>query len=94
MDKDELKYPDVLQSRLANCLQTILDYEAELESFRLGEGLLQEFENLRNFMQQLKCMDLREGDVSRIERVTMALLNELQRPLEYSTGSEPRGLLQ
>ena len=73
---------EVLQIRLRNCLQTILEFESDLESLHKGEALLRDFSRLRELMVQLdnELMPT-ENDVRRVERATAALLHELEQPL-------------
>lgn len=73
-----------LSSRLKNCLQTILEYEAELETLRVGSSLLQDFAQLKNFLARLETVTPGEADVERIERATAVLLKELEGPLGSS----------
>ena len=72
---------DELQSRLKNCLQTILEFEADIETLPTGEDLLKEFTHLKNFLARLNQLAPMEEDVRRIERTTVILLRELERPL-------------
>ena len=73
---------EALQSRLRNCLQTILEFESDLESLRTGGILLQGFSRLRELLAQLgNELTPTEGDVQRVERATAALLRELEQPL-------------
>ena len=70
-----------LQSRLKNCLQTILEFEADIEALPAGETLLKEFAHLKDFLARLNQLAPVEEDVLRIERTTAVLLRELERPL-------------
>ncbi|GFM33867.1 hypothetical protein LN040_02480 [Desulfovibrio subterraneus] len=70
-----------LQSRLRNCLQTILELEPELEGLELGQDLMKEFDLLKSFMEKLEDVDLQEEDVRRIETATANFLEELKGPL-------------
>ncbi len=72
---------DELQSRLKNCLQTILDFEADIEALRAGNALLKDFSHLKDFLARLDQLAPEEDDVRRIERATAILLSELERPL-------------
>ncbi|GAB7080712.1 hypothetical protein [Megalodesulfovibrio paquesii] len=70
-----------LQMRLTNCLQTILDLEPELERLELSEMLLQEYNVLKSFMNNVNSVELDEQDVQRIEEATASFLSELKAPL-------------
>ncbi len=70
-----------LQLRLSNCLQTILDLEPELERLELSDMLLQEYNVLKSFMDNLNEVELEEQDVQRIEEATASFLDELKAPL-------------
>ena len=72
---------DELQNRLRNCLQTILEFEADIEALPTGEALLKEFAHLKNFLAQLNQLAPIKEDVLRIERTTTIFLRELERPL-------------
>ncbi len=71
----------VLQSRLLNCLETIIELERYLERLELGHVLLSEFGQLRDFMDKINQVDVSEEDVCRIEAATSHFLEELQGPL-------------
>jgi hypothetical protein len=80
-----------LLMRLTNCLQTILDLEPKLQRLEYGHELLQEFETLKDFLEGIDRLDLREADVERIENVTTNFLDELRGPLslvEQDTGQD------
>ncbi len=81
MDQDE---PRNLQSRLKNCLQTILELEPELERLELGHVLLKEYNVLRSFVEKIDQVALQEQDVARIEHATANFLEELRMPLELA----------
>ncbi len=70
-----------LQSRLRNCLQTILELEPDLEGLELGHDLMKEFDMLKSFMEKLDDVELQEDDVRRIETATANFLEELKGPL-------------
>jgi hypothetical protein len=73
------------KARLMNCLQTILDLEAELRSIRQAESILRELTSLRSIMHKLdfKSVRLEEDDVQRIESATKAFLHELELHLQH-----------
>lgn len=68
----------VLQIRLKNCIQTILELEPELQ--RNGEDSFDEdFTNLKKYLAHVDKMELEEEDVRRLEDVTTLFLAELKR---------------
>ncbi|WP_461209371.1 hypothetical protein [Desulfocurvus sp. DL9XJH121] len=71
----------VLQSRLMNCLETIIELERHLERLELGHVLLSEFNQLRDFMDRIDQVAVNEEDVRRIEAATSHFLEELKGPL-------------
>ncbi len=74
-----LPLPDsVLHNRLRNCLQTILDLEAEIRLAPLGDALLSEFVTLKEVMGRLNDITINEHDVERIEEATSRFLFELK----------------
>ncbi|MCA1944092.1 MAG: hypothetical protein LDL30_02265 [Desulfovibrio sp.] len=85
-----------LQMRLTNCLQTILDLEPELERLELSDMLLQEYNVLKSFMDNVNSVDLEEQDVRRIEEATESFLAELKAPLALLRKETPgaRGRMQ
>ncbi len=72
---------EALQSRLRNCLQTILELEPDLDGLELGHDLMKEFDTLKSFMEKLNVVELQEDDVRRIEIATANFLEELKGPL-------------
>lgn len=70
-----------LQSRLRNCLQTILELEPDLEDLDIGQELMKELTTLKSFMKKLDNVELEESDVLRIEKATANFLKELEGPL-------------
>lgn len=70
-----------LHSRLANCLETILELESDLEQLELGHVLLSEFSQLKAFLERLDTVRVDEDDVRRIETATTNFLEELKVPL-------------
>ncbi len=71
-----------LNSRLRNCLLTILELEGVLENTHLGPALRQEFSVLKGVIQRLENVCIEENDVCRIEAATDRFLAELKEPLE------------
>lgn len=68
----------ILQIRLKNCIQTILDLEPEMRNN--GEDSFDEdFSNLKKYLCHVDEMELAEEDVLRLENVTSAFLAELKR---------------
>ncbi|MGX9365244.1 hypothetical protein ACTVJH_04295 [Desulfoplanes sp. PS50] len=70
-----------LHARVLNCLQTILDLESDLDTAGMGDGLVEEFNELKEIVTKTTAWDLEETDVQRIERATAAFLKELELPL-------------
>ena len=92
MEPNELRH---LQSRLKNCLQTILDLEPELERLELGHVLLKEYGVLKSFIQKVDNVSLLEEDVARIENATESFLEELKSPLGLvDDDASPRRMIQ
>jgi len=77
--------------RIANCLQTILELEPELERLELGSSLLDEFAVLKSFLEKLDKVEVSEEDVRRIELATSNFLDELKGPLAESDGEDGSG---
>lgn len=71
----------VLQLRLMNCLETIIELERDLERLDLGYVLLSEFSQLKDFMERIDQVSVDEEDVRRIEAATSNFLDELKVPL-------------
>ena len=69
---------DSLNSRLRNCLVTILELEGTLEHTHLGPALQKEFTVLKGVMQRLEDVCVEEVDVDRIESATSRFLAELK----------------
>jgi hypothetical protein len=63
-----------------------LDFEADIESLHAGYMLRKDISDLRKCLLQLKCLTPIEEDVQRIERATVILLRELERPLREMRG--------
>jgi len=72
-----------LCARIVNCLQTILELEPVLRRMELGHILLDEFQALKVFLNDVNQIELDERDVSRIENVTELFLQELREPLSF-----------
>ncbi|SHN70132.1 hypothetical protein [Desulfovibrio litoralis] len=76
----------LLQRRLKNCIETILELEPVLEQFSMGKDFLTEFNRLKSFMTRLDNIfsqsleKIREDDVMRIELATATFLQELNLP--------------
>lgn len=71
----------ILQSRLMNCLETIIELERDLERLELGHVLLSEFAQLKDFLEKIDQVSVDEEDVRRIEAATSHFLEELRGPL-------------
>ena len=76
-----------LNSRLRNCLLTILELEGVLENTHLGPALRQEFTVLKEVIHRLENISIEESDVCRIEAATDRFLAELKEPLEGFSAS-------
>ena len=65
----------ILQTRLQNCLRTILETEPSLtRHFRAN--LADDFAELQKYLSMLEGMALAEEDVERMERLTAAFLRQ------------------
>ncbi len=73
-----------LQSRLRNCLQTILELEPDLELLRMSRVLSDEFAVLKDICERLGCISFHENDVERIEKATAHFLSELRSSMTNS----------
>jgi hypothetical protein len=73
MNTDQL-----LQIRLRNCLQTILDFNESMEAKGFGFAFSGELKLLREFLGRLDSMVLSEADVLRIEDATAVFFGELR----------------
>ena len=71
-----------LNSRLRNCLLTILELEETLTLTHLGPALREEFTTLKQVVQRLEDVQIEESDVCRIEAATSRFLAELKETLE------------
>lgn len=70
-----------LNSRLRNCLVTILELESDLGQTHLGPALKSEFSVLKEVAQRLEFIAIEENDVCRIEAATGRFLAELKETL-------------
>lgn len=83
----------ILQSRLMNCLETIIELERDLERLDLGHVLLSEFSQLKDFMERIDQVSVNEEDVRRIEAATSNFLDELKVPLGLGSETPEDGKL-
>jgi hypothetical protein len=72
----------ILQHRLLNCLQTIIDLEEELGSRDVDINLSQELGTLKRVMLNIDQLEISEIDVQRVEQATTRFLEELSGPLQ------------
>lgn len=77
-----------LDSRLKNCLHTILDLEACLAQSHLGNLLEHEFSVLKKVASTLELSTVNEIDVERIEAATARFLEELKLSFKFAEFSE------
>ena len=68
-------------TRIASCLQTILELEPHLKRLEIGQALMDEFDVLKEFLEKIDTVDLDEEDVRRVEEATASFLEELRAPL-------------
>ena len=68
----------MLQIRLRNCLQTILDFEDDLRERNVMDPLMIEFAALKDVFGRLDSIFVQEDDVRRIEAATVSFFNELR----------------
>lgn len=80
----------LLQLRLKNCIQTILDLEPGLRQ-RRADIFDSDFIRLKNYLECVEKLNLAEEDVRRLEDVTSVFLTELGRGANWSSTC---GLLQ
>lgn len=66
----------VLQIRLKNCLQTILELEPAIGD-QGAEFFAREFNSIKAYLEKIDKMQLAEEEVTRLEQVTTRVLNEL-----------------
>lgn len=67
----------ILQTRLAICLQTLLDLQPALPRARKS-ALANDFIILRDYLDKIKKMDLCEEDVTRLEFMANRFMQELK----------------
>lgn len=70
-----------LQSRLKNCLQTVLELEPILEQLAIRHEMETELAKLKTFMERVEGMDLSEDSVRQIEDATMTFLEGMRLPI-------------
>ena len=86
----------LLNSRLRNCLLTILELEGSLVDTELGPLLSPEFTILKQVLQRLESVHINETDVHRVEAATARFLEELRDTLADADNppSPPLRMLQ
>lgn len=86
----------LLNSRLRNCLLTILELEGSLAGTELGPLLSSEFVILKQVLQRLEAVHINEYDVRRVETATARFLEELKDTLSGvdNAPSQPARVLQ
>ncbi len=76
----------VLQLRLQQCLQTILDLEPRMETFPKCAQFQEGMNVLKNSLATLKELHVTEDDVVRFEQATVNFIDEMWLPLQrFST---------
>ncbi|MDR2743983.1 MAG: hypothetical protein LBB66_02120 [Desulfovibrio sp.] len=68
----------ILQFRLKNCIQTILELEPDFDGRLRGRHFNNEISVLKTYLQQVDRMVLAEDDVQRLETATANFLAELK----------------
>ncbi|MDR3358797.1 MAG: hypothetical protein LBN96_08120 [Desulfovibrio sp.] len=68
----------ILQIRLKNCIQTILELEPDFDDRLWGRHFNNEISALKAYLQRVDRMALAEGDVQRLEAATANFLAELK----------------
>lgn len=68
----------ILQMRLKNCLQTILELEPDIRAGSWGEHFGKELHILKKYLAQVDHMKLAEEDVQHMEKITSTFLTELK----------------
>lgn len=72
----------LLQLRLKNCIQTILD----LKPCLLDNNLLEsDFTFLKNYLERIETMDLLEDEVTALEGYTCQFLKEIRPTTNFKT---------
>lgn len=68
----------ILQIRLKNCIQTLLELEPQM--LENGEtSYNEEFSFLKNYIKNIDRMELMEDEVLKLENITAVFLAELER---------------
>jgi len=67
----------VLQIRLKNCLQTILDLQPCMRKIYRA-SFAEDFTRLKSYLLRVDNMDLKEEDVKQLENMTMEFLKEIR----------------
>lgn len=85
-----------LRLRLRNCLETILEIRASLDSVPFGASFMPEFGSLENYLRKLEQVSPEEVEVARVELATANFLRELKLLVENGRvrGSSRPGVLQ
>lgn len=65
-----------LQARLKECLQTVLDFEIQLEEQNMETSFTAELALFKDFVQKIDVITLSEEDVYRIESIVERVLLE------------------
>jgi hypothetical protein len=68
----------ILQIRLKNCIQTILELEPDFDGQFWKRHFTNEISALKTYLQQVDRMVLAEDDVQRLEAATANFLAELR----------------
>ena len=68
----------VLQIRLKNCIQTIIEIEDALDESDRKNVFLSEMSYLKHILMRIDRLDVLEDDVERLEIATAKFLKELQ----------------
>lgn len=79
----------VLQIRLKNCLQTILDAQPAMRKIYRA-NFAEDFSQLQSYLTRVDNMDLQEEEVARLESMTTEFLREIR----YCRPVAPAGRLQ
>ena len=73
----------VLQSRVLNCLLTIVELEPLINKLPFDFDLKVELKFIKSIVKQVNEFDLSEDDVLRIEKATANFLDEIRAPLSF-----------
>lgn len=79
----------LLQLRLKNCLQTILDLESGLRENSM-DVYDEDLDILKDYLKHAGSMDLVEDDVARLENATSVFLKEISHSAHWA---KPLGIL-